>query len=161
MGISIEKNGKFVTGNDIQQYLGAVAHVVVIGKENKDFLHIHPTSNEKYPIHGKHVLRKQEFTECGYSSSLTENTYSRFYSRCNRGYRSNRKPTTRPQWASALINKPTHRQAHYAFWQPHKANKMRKELAFSQPEKKFPSPLFIFLADTQPNRQRTTNSHSH
>lgn len=58
MGISIEKNGKFVTGNDIQQYLGAVAHVVVIGKENKDFLHIHPTSNEKYPIHGETRFEK-------------------------------------------------------------------------------------------------------
>jgi hypothetical protein len=30
-----------------------VAHVVVIGKAEKDFLHIHPTSNEKFPIHGE------------------------------------------------------------------------------------------------------------
>lgn len=56
--ISIEKDGKFITGKDIQQYLGAVAHVVVIGKADKDFLHIHPTSNEKYPIHGETRFEK-------------------------------------------------------------------------------------------------------
>lgn len=58
MGISIEKDGKFITGKDIQQYLGAVAHVVVIGKSDKDFLHIHPTSNEKFPIHGETRFEK-------------------------------------------------------------------------------------------------------
>lgn len=57
-GLTIEKDGKFLSGQDIEQYLGAVAHVIVIGKSDKDFLHVHPTSNEKYPIHGETRFEK-------------------------------------------------------------------------------------------------------
>lgn len=56
--IFIEKDGKFITAKDLQPYLGAVAHVIVIGKTDKDFLHVHPTSNEKYPIHGETRFEK-------------------------------------------------------------------------------------------------------
>lgn len=52
-GLTIEKDGKYLSGQDIEQYLGAVAHAIVIGKTEKEFLHLHPTSNEKYPIHGE------------------------------------------------------------------------------------------------------------
>lgn len=58
MGISIEKDGKFITEKDIQPYLGAAAHIVAIGKTDKDFLHIHPTSNKKYPIFGETRFEK-------------------------------------------------------------------------------------------------------
>lgn len=58
MGFSIEKDGKYITSKDITPFLGAVAHVVMIGKEDKNFMHIHPTSNEKYPIHGETSFEK-------------------------------------------------------------------------------------------------------
>lgn len=56
-------------------------------------------------------------------------------------------------------NKPTHRQAHYAFWQPHNTDKKCvKSLPFPTQEKiSFPFFFLFFSADTQ----RTTNSHSH
>lgn len=73
MGISIEKNGKFITGNDIQPYLGAVAHIAVINKADKDFLHIHPTSNEKYPIHAETRFEKAGVYRMWVQSSLPEN----------------------------------------------------------------------------------------
>lgn len=53
IGISVEQNGKFLTGKDIELYLGAVAHVVLISKQDKEFKHVHPISNEKLPIHGE------------------------------------------------------------------------------------------------------------
>lgn len=57
--LSIVKNGKTISGSNIQQYLGAVAHIVIIGKADKDFLHIHPSSGEKYPIHGETSFEKE------------------------------------------------------------------------------------------------------
>lgn len=57
-GLTIEKKGKFITATDIQQYLGAVAHVIVIDKADKNFLHVHPTSNEKFPIQGETRFEK-------------------------------------------------------------------------------------------------------
>lgn len=53
LGISVEKNGKYLSSKDIETYLGAVAHVVMISKEDKEFKHIHPISNERFPIHGE------------------------------------------------------------------------------------------------------------
>jgi len=56
-----------------------------------------------------------------------------------------------------IIN-PTHRQAHYAFWQSHNSRqKMRKELAFSNPIKKFPFPSFLFF---QPTHKPTDNGRA-
>lgn len=39
---SILKGGKTVDPNTLDDYLGAKAHVVVIGMEDKDYLHVHP-----------------------------------------------------------------------------------------------------------------------
>ena len=58
LGIRIEKDGKNITKNDIEPYLGAIAHVVIIGKEDKEMLHVHPGSNEHVPIHGETHFEK-------------------------------------------------------------------------------------------------------
>lgn len=51
--MSFHKNGNLISGNDIAPYLGAVAQIIVIHKDDKDFLHVHPTSNEKFAIQGE------------------------------------------------------------------------------------------------------------
>lgn len=51
--ISVEKDGKKLTESDIEQYLGATAHMAMIGKEDKDFLHIHPISDKPFPIYAE------------------------------------------------------------------------------------------------------------
>lgn len=38
----ISKGGKDVDPNSVENYLGAKAHVVVIGAQDKDYLHVHP-----------------------------------------------------------------------------------------------------------------------
>jgi hypothetical protein len=50
MIIKIEKNGKEISGNDLEKYLGANAHIVMIRLDNKDYIHVHPEADE-YPIH--------------------------------------------------------------------------------------------------------------
>jgi hypothetical protein len=56
--ISVEKDGKKLSENDIGQYLGAAAHIVMIGKAKKDFLHIHPISEERFPIYAETHIEK-------------------------------------------------------------------------------------------------------
>jgi hypothetical protein len=58
IGIRIEKNGHSITSDDIEPYLGAIAHVVIIGKKDKEMLHVHPESNEHVPIHGETLFEK-------------------------------------------------------------------------------------------------------
>jgi len=58
---TVEKEGKNLEEKDIQQYLGASAHIVMIAKESKDFLHIHPISNNNYPIYGETQVKKAGF----------------------------------------------------------------------------------------------------
>lgn len=58
IGIRIEKNGYSITSDDIEPYLGAIAHVVIIGKKDKEMLHVHPESNEHVPIHGETHFEK-------------------------------------------------------------------------------------------------------
>lgn len=48
--ISIEKDGKKLIEKDLEQYLGASAHIVMIGKVGKEFLHIHPVSDSRFPV---------------------------------------------------------------------------------------------------------------
>lgn len=50
---TVEKNGKKLEEKDIEQYLGASAHIVMVGKETKDFLHIHPMSDKNFPIYAE------------------------------------------------------------------------------------------------------------
>lgn len=57
--ISIEKDGKKLSENDIEPYLGATAHIAMIGKEDKEFLHIHPISDKRFPIYAETHINKQ------------------------------------------------------------------------------------------------------
>lgn len=55
---SVEKNGKKLQESDFENYLGATAHIVMIGKEDKDFLHIHPVSDKRFPIYAQTSIKK-------------------------------------------------------------------------------------------------------
>jgi hypothetical protein len=55
--ITVEKEGKRLLEKDIQQYLGANAHIVMIGKDDMEFLHIHPVTNEQYPIYAETLIQ--------------------------------------------------------------------------------------------------------
>lgn len=55
---TVEKEGKKLEEKDIQPYLGANAHIVMIAKETKDFLHIHPISDKKFPIYAETQVKK-------------------------------------------------------------------------------------------------------
>jgi hypothetical protein len=52
------KDGKKVERADIENYLGAVAHIILIGQDDKDFVHIHPESTEMSPIHAHADISK-------------------------------------------------------------------------------------------------------
>lgn len=56
--ISIEKGGKHFQKKDMQNYLGAVAHIVMIGKADKNYLHIHPVSDDRFPIYAETHIEK-------------------------------------------------------------------------------------------------------
>jgi hypothetical protein len=47
-----KKNGKTITASDLKPYLDAPAHIIMIGQKDKEFVHIHPSSNPDYPIYG-------------------------------------------------------------------------------------------------------------
>ncbi|MGJ1196209.1 hypothetical protein ACR777_10870 [Sphingobacterium spiritivorum] len=55
---SIEKEGKILKEKDIETYLGANAHIVMISQQDKDFLHIHPMSDHRFPIYAETYIRK-------------------------------------------------------------------------------------------------------
>jgi hypothetical protein len=55
---SVEKDGKKLEEKDMQNYLGATAHIVMISKTDKDFLHIHPVSKENFPIYAETLIKK-------------------------------------------------------------------------------------------------------
>lgn len=50
MAILVEKDGKKLKRSDLENYLGAVAHIILISQDEKDFIHIHPESTDEYPI---------------------------------------------------------------------------------------------------------------
>jgi hypothetical protein len=56
--VILEKDGSKVERSDIENYLGAVAHIILIGQEDKDFIHIHPESSETSPIHAHAEITK-------------------------------------------------------------------------------------------------------
>lgn len=56
--IAIEKDGKKLIEKDLQQYLGASAHIVMIGKVGKEFLHIHPVSDNRFPVFAQTQIEK-------------------------------------------------------------------------------------------------------
>ncbi len=55
---TVEKNGKKLQESDFENYLGATAHIVMIGKEDKDFLHIHPITDKRFPIYAQTNIKK-------------------------------------------------------------------------------------------------------
>ncbi|WP_409416599.1 heavy metal-binding domain-containing protein [Flavobacterium sp. PS2] len=55
---TVEKGGKKLEEKDIEQYLGASAHIVMVAKETKDFLHIHPISDKNFPIYAETQVKK-------------------------------------------------------------------------------------------------------
>lgn len=55
--IQIEQNGKLINPSDLEKYLGANAHIVLISQSDKEYLHVHPESNE-FPIHAHTTLQK-------------------------------------------------------------------------------------------------------
>lgn len=55
---TIEKKGKKFQVADMQNYLGATAHIVMISQIDKDFLHIHPMSDKQHPIYAQTNVNK-------------------------------------------------------------------------------------------------------
>lgn len=55
---SVEKDGKHLEEKDMQNYLGAAAHIVMISKTENDFLHIHPVSDSRFPIYAETHIEK-------------------------------------------------------------------------------------------------------
>lgn len=52
MGAMIKKDGKEVPANELENYLGAKAHVVVIGLDGKEYMHVHPeVADGKFDLH--------------------------------------------------------------------------------------------------------------
>lgn len=51
--ITVEKAGEKLKNKDIQPYLGANAHIALVGTEDKMLIHIHPMENEHYPIYAE------------------------------------------------------------------------------------------------------------
>lgn len=58
--VTITKNGKALRAADIEPYLGAVAHIILIGREDKDFLHIHPMSDSQFPVIGHTIFPRAD-----------------------------------------------------------------------------------------------------
>lgn len=55
---SVEKDEILYEEKDMQPYLGANAHIVMISKADKDFLHIHPMSDNRFPIYAETYIEK-------------------------------------------------------------------------------------------------------
>lgn len=56
--IVLEKDGKKVQRTEIEDYLGAVAHIILINQDDKEFIHIHPASSNISPIHAHADINK-------------------------------------------------------------------------------------------------------
>jgi len=48
--VNIIKDGTLLRGRDLAPYLGAVAHIILISKAGKEFLHIHPMADAQHSI---------------------------------------------------------------------------------------------------------------
>ena len=55
---SVVKDGRALQEKDLQPYLGAKAHVVMVSKADYEFLHIHPVSNPNFPIYAETIIKK-------------------------------------------------------------------------------------------------------
>lgn len=50
------KKNKQLKKGVLESYLGASAHIVMIAKETKDFLHVHSMGNKQYPIYAETIF---------------------------------------------------------------------------------------------------------
>lgn len=55
---SIVKDGRELQEKDMQPYLGATAHIVMISRAGYDFLHIHPVSHNRFPVYAETYIQK-------------------------------------------------------------------------------------------------------
>ncbi len=55
---SIVKDCRILQAKDMQLYLGANAHIVMISKADYDFLHIHPVFDDNFPIYAETIIKK-------------------------------------------------------------------------------------------------------
>lgn len=53
LDLSISKEGKLLEANDLEPYLGAIAHIILISNDDKQMLHVHPTSTANALIHAE------------------------------------------------------------------------------------------------------------
>jgi len=57
--VVIRKDGKVLERSDLQDYLGAVAHIILISVDEKEFLHVHPESTGEYAIYAHAELPRR------------------------------------------------------------------------------------------------------
>ena len=69
LSYTLTQNGKLVT--DLEPYLGALGHAVVLREENLDFIHAHPLENVLDPQHGT-VHFVVDFPEAGRYKIFTQ-----------------------------------------------------------------------------------------
>ncbi|OJV51920.1 MAG: hypothetical protein BGO31_08535 [Bacteroidetes bacterium 43-16] len=55
---SIVKDCRILQAKDMQPYLGANAHIVMISRVDYDFLHIHPIADPIFPIYAETIIKK-------------------------------------------------------------------------------------------------------
>lgn len=60
LNISISKNGRAYKAEDLGLYLGAAAHIIVIGTTDKDLVHIHPGTGTDFPLTAHVTLDKPD-----------------------------------------------------------------------------------------------------
>lgn len=53
LDVNINQNGSQLRAQDIEPYLGAIAHIIIISKEGKNMLHVHPSTGTNALIHGE------------------------------------------------------------------------------------------------------------
>lgn len=56
--ISVVKDGVRLSETDIEPYLGATAHLAMISEKDKEFMHIHPVSDKRFPIYANAHIEK-------------------------------------------------------------------------------------------------------
>lgn len=58
MPVVIRKEGNVLKRSDLETYLGAPAHIILIGVKDKDFLHVHPGSTEAHAVYAHANIMK-------------------------------------------------------------------------------------------------------
>lgn len=56
--IVIRKAGKALKRTDLEDYLGAAAHIILISVTEKDFLHVHPETTDAHPVLAHAAIKK-------------------------------------------------------------------------------------------------------